>query len=53
MNITKFLYVLGVTFSIAGFAHGGQIVLKRISLKSKKENHDEYNKISVRFRCDI
>ena len=27
MNITKFLYVLGVTFSIAGFAHGGQIVL--------------------------
>ena len=44
MNITKFLYVLGVTFSIAGFAHGGEIVLNngdivKGTVLSKTETH--------------
>jgi putative salt-induced outer membrane protein YdiY len=44
MNITKFLYVLGVTFGIAGFAHSGQIVLNngdivKGTVLSKTETH--------------
>ena len=44
MNITKFLYVLGVTFGIAGFAHSAQIVLNngdivKGTVLSKTETH--------------
>jgi putative salt-induced outer membrane protein YdiY len=44
MKITKALYVLGATFSIAGFAHGGQIVLNngdivKGTVLSKTETH--------------
>jgi putative salt-induced outer membrane protein YdiY len=44
MKITKVLYVLVATFSIAGFAHGGQIVLNngdivKGTVLSKTETH--------------
>lgn len=47
MKITKALYVLGATFSIAGFAHGGQIVLNngdtvKGTLIVKTETHVEW-----------